>query len=430
MEENNIYENQNTENSSQNEVNDNVFSEETVTQVIQTSPYDEPDFTVITDYKPIEYAPTHAENKVSTGIKVFTVIMAAVVLITGSCVGGYLLGLHKYSKSYSKDNLAGLNLASKPPETDELTAAQVYEQVNKSVVGITAYGSDGAQSVASGVVFSEDGYIITNDHIYDEIAGAKFIVKTYNGEEFSASFVAGDIRSDLAVLKVDAKGFVPAVFGNDRELVIGENVVAIGRPNNIEENSITEGIISLKERRVSTTSSYSMKMIQTSTPINPGNSGGALVNMYGQVIGITSSKISGEEYEGIGFAIPSGITKFIVESLIKNGYVADRARLGVSYQVINKVTMAVKKYPSTGILIVSVNNDSDLYGKVNVGDIITQVNGIDITSDGVILDQIEGAKPGDTLTFTVYTASGSYKTVQGKLLPDTGSSSYVKALIE
>ncbi len=392
--------------------------------------YQQPETVNIANFNPVEYTPVEPKKPVATGIKVFAVLMAAVILITGSCLTGYLIGINKYSRSANNYADTTLNLVGKPADTDEYTAAQVYEMLNKSVVGITVYGREGSGSTASGVVYTEDGYIITNDHIYDSIAGAKFIVRTYDGTEYSASFVAGDARSDLAVLKINATGFVPAVFGNDKELVIGENVVAVGRPNNIEENSITEGIISLKDRRVSTTTNYSMKMIQTSTPINPGNSGGALVNMYGQVVGITSSKIAGEEYEGIGFAIPSSTTKIVVESLIKNGYVADRARLGVSYQVINTVTKEVENYPSTGILIATVDNDSDLYGKVNVGDMITEVDGIKITSDSVILDAIEASKPGDTLTFTVYSSTGSYKTISAKLLPDTGSSSYVKAVIQ
>ncbi|MBR2042766.1 MAG: trypsin-like peptidase domain-containing protein, partial [Clostridia bacterium] len=376
----------------------------------------------IEDFKPVNYSSVKKRKPVAAGIKIFALLMAAVILVTGSCLTGYLIGISRNTGLKNNFQDTNLNLTAKPADTDEFTAAQVYDMLNKSVVGITVYGSDGKASTASGVVYTENGYIITNDHIYDTIAGAKFIIRTYDGVEYPAVFVAGDSRSDLAVLKIEASGFVPAVFGNDKELVIGENVVAIGRPNNIEENSITEGIISLKDRRVSTTTSYSMKMIQTSTPINPGNSGGALVNMYGQVIGITSSKIAGEEYEGIGFAIPSSTTKRVIESLIKNGYVSDRARLGVSYQVINTVKMEVEKYPSTGILIATVDNDSDLYGKINVGDLITEVGGIKITSDSVILDAIENSKPGDVLSFTVYTATGSYKTVSGKLLPDTGSS--------
>ncbi len=392
--------------------------------------YEQPEAVNINNYKPVEYSPIEPKKPIAKGIKIFALLMAAVILVTGSCLTGYLIGISRNPNSNTLLTETTLNLESKPADTDEFTAAQVYDTLNKSVVGITVYGSDGKASTASGVIYTEDGYIITNDHIYDSIAGAKFIIRTYDNKEYPAAFVAGDVRSDLAVLKIDGNGFIPAVFGNDKELVIGENVVAVGRPNNIEENSITEGIISLKERRVSTTTSYSMKMIQTSTPINPGNSGGALVNMFGQVVGITSSKIAGEEYEGIGFAIPSSATKTVVESLIKNGYVVDRARLGVSYQVINTVKKEVDKYPSTGILIATVDTDSDLYGKINIGDLITEVNGAKITSDSVILDWIESSKPGDVLTFTVYTASGAYRTVSGKLLPDTGSSSYVQAIIQ
>ncbi|MEE0946091.1 MAG: trypsin-like peptidase domain-containing protein [Acutalibacteraceae bacterium] len=377
-----------------------------------------------TDDQSFEYSPIKKDKApLSKGLKLFAVVMALVIVVTGSCLGGYLVGINKYKGGNFSSTT--LNLTSKPADTDEYTAAQVYDIVNKSVVGITVYGSNGNMSTASGVVYTEDGYIITNDHIYEGIPSAKFRVRFYDGKEYSATFVAGDTRSDLAVLKIDAKGFTPAVFGNSDELVIGENVVAVGRPNQIEENSITEGIISLKDRRVSTSSNYTMKMIQTSTPINPGNSGGALVNMYGQIIGITSSKVAGEAYEGIGFAIPTTTTKWVVESLIEYGCVNDRARLGITYQTINEIVREIEKYDTTGILVVSVAEDSGLYGKVTEGDIITEVNGVAITSDSVILDAIESAKPGDSLDFTVYTSNGSTKSISAKLLTDTGSSSYV-----
>ncbi len=386
---------------------------------------DETDKNPVMDYQPVtfDYSPvTKTKEPVSKGIKFFALIMVAVVIATSSCIGGYLLGINKNNSNYSATTL---DLTSKPADTDEYTAAQVYDMVNKSVVGITVYGANGNASTASGVVYTEDGYIITNDHIYENIAGAKFRVRFWDGKEYPAVFVAGDTRSDLAVIKIDGNGFTPAVFGNSNELVIGENVVAVGRPNQIEENSITEGIISLKERRVSTSSNYTMKMIQTSTPINPGNSGGALVNMYGQIIGITSSKIAGDAYEGIGFAIPTTTTKWVVESLIEYGCVNDRARLGITYQTINEITKEIGGYKTTGILVASVAEDSDLYSKVTEGDIITEVNSVAITSDSVILDAIEASKPNDVLEFTVYTSSGTTKHISAKLLPDTGTSSYV-----
>ncbi|MBE6729899.1 MAG: trypsin-like serine protease [Ruminococcaceae bacterium] len=380
------------------------------------------------NFDKIQYSKINKCQPISKGIKIFAFLMAIVILVSASCLGGYYIGKSKIFENNFTDTT--LNLEAKPTNIDEMTPAQVLIAVDKSIVGITVYNSEGTASTASGVVYTEDGYIITNDHIYDSIADAKFRVRFYDGKEYSAEFVAGDTRSDLAVLKIDGNGFIPALFGNSDEIITGENVVAVGRPLQAKDNCITEGIISLKERRVTVASSYSMKMIQTSAPINPGSSGGALVNMYGQVVGITSSKISGEKYEATGFAIPTTTTKRIVESLIKYGCVNDRARLGISYQTITELMKEVGDYRTTGILVVSVSNDSDLFGKIKEGDIITHVNGTAITSDEIILSIIESAKPDQKLEFTVYTSDGGNKQVTAKLLPDTGSSSYVYATVQ
>ena len=235
----------------------------------------------INDYKPM-----------SRGLKVFALIMAAVIMLTGASVAGYFLGRNSVGSASGKN--VTVDLSAKPADTDELTAAQVYEKVNSSVVGITVYNSAGDGSQASGVFYSEDGYIVTNDHIYSEVGAPKFKAYTSDGKEYDAKYIAGDQVSDLAVLKIDSNGFTPAEFGNSEEIVFGENVVAIGRPSDAtQDSSITKGIISSTGRRVRTTSSYSAKLIQTDSAINPGSSGGALVNMYGQVVGITSSKLAG-----------------------------------------------------------------------------------------------------------------------------------------
>ncbi len=416
-----------------NENNVNLPEEENTQAEIQTN--QEPIYAQL--YTPpvevasaekVEYSPISRDNENYKGIKFFAIIMAFVVAITGSCVAGYYIG--KSSADSSKFSETTLNLEAKPTNTNEYSASQVFQIVDKSIVGITVYNSSGSISTASGVVYTEDGYIITNDHIYSEITGAKFKVRFYDGQEYPAEFVAGDTRSDLAVLKIDAKGLTPAVFGDSSQIVQGENVVAVGRPNQVKDNCITQGIVSVKERRVTVTSSYSMKMIQTSAAINPGSSGGALVNMYGQVIGITSSKISSEVIEAIGFAIPSSTTKKIVESLIAYGCVNDRARLGISYQAIDEITKEIKNYNTTGIVVVSISDDSDLLGKINEGDIITHVNGTAITADDVILDIIESSKPDQKLDFTVYKSDGTTKNISAKLLPDTGSSSYTYSPIE
>ncbi len=399
------------------EITEEIIEEKTETEE------EIPSFENLNPYKnleKIEYGEIKKETK-PAGVRVFALIMAFIFTATIFCTVGYILGSNR--KYNINPGTTVLDLEDRPT-TEVYTTSQVYEIVNKSVVGITVYNNGGEGAVASGVVYTEDGYIITNDHIYDGVKGAKFKITTYDGKIYDAVFVAGDTRSDLAVLKIDGNGFFPATFGNSDQVVLGETVVAIGRPDGLEENSITRGVISLRERRVSINTSYSMRLIQTDAPINPGNSGGVLVNMYGQVIGITSSKISSTDYEGIGFAIPTTVAKGIVESLIKNGNVNNRSRLGISYKEVDAITKEINGIAVTGIMIAEVDQSSGLYGKVKVGDIITAVNGNEVTNDDVVLNIIESTPPETELEFTVYSENGSYYKVKAKLLADQGSSSY------
>ncbi len=288
------------------------------------------------DYTPVK--PIEDYKPMSKGLKVFCVVIAAVLLLTGTCTAGYFFGRSSVKNSYI-GNAVNVDLSAKPNNTDPNTPAQIYEIVNKSIVGIRVYNAAGEASDASGVIYSKDGYIVTNDHIYSEIGAPEFKVFMYDGTEYNATYVAGDSVSDLAVLKIDAKNLQAADFGNSNELINGESVVAMGRPNDATDfTSITGGMISLTKRRVKTTSSYTSRLIQTDSAINPGSSGGALVNMYGQVVGITSSKLAGVEYDAVGFAIPTTTMKRVVEQLISDGKVTDRAKLGITYTVIGEVT--------------------------------------------------------------------------------------------
>lgn len=373
----------------------------------------------------IELANVEKTDPVSKkGLKIFALALSMVLILCCGVTAGYFFG------NNTRVNVVGhkvnVDLSSKPQNKDMLTAAQVYDKANPSVVGILTYNSS-SMSSASGVVYTEDGYIITNDHIYDGIGAARFRVFTSDGKEYSAEYVAGDTRSDIAVIKIKEKvKLTPAAFGNPDELYIGEPVVAIGRPTGAETaNNLTGGYVSVMGRRANVASNYSMKYIQTDTAINPGSSGGALLNMYAQVVGITSSKIAGEEYEGMGFAVPMTIVKQVADSLISNGFVKDRAKLGISYREVDSVTAEVHNM-TKGLSIASVDESSDLYGKVGEGDTIVAVNGNDVISADVILEAIENSKPGDTLTLSVVTAKGVNKKVSAKLLPDKGSSSYVK----
>ncbi len=391
----------------------------------QNTPFNE----ALPIYNPVKYTevkPMDAYKPMSKGLKAFSVIMAAVILLTGACLTGYYVGRNSVSVNYVGGKVS-VDLASRPKDTDQMTEAQVYEKVDKSVVGIVIYNSSGKGSQASGIVFSEDGYIVTNDHIYSEIAAPKFKIYTHDGKEYDAVYVAGDKVSDLAVLKVKDAKLEPAEFANSDELYFGEHVVAIGRPNDAtESSSITSGIISAVSRRIQSTSNYSSRVIQTNSAINPGSSGGALVNMYGQVVGVTSSKLASVEYEGIGYAIPTTIMKRIVDELISEGKVVSRAKLGVTYTAIDSVTKEISDQKHIGLYIATVAQDSDLYSKAEEGDVITHINGVEVTADDIVLDIIENSSAGDKISLTIAYKNGQTKTLEVKLTANIGESSYTE----
>ena len=379
-------------------------------------------------YNPINYTPVKAEDTkpMSRGLKFFVLVLVAIIALSSACTAGYFVG----RSSNGKQNLFAdvtVGLDAKPQDTDEMTAAQVYKQVNPSIVGICVYNSQGIGSNATGVIYSEDGYVITNDHIYSEVGAAKFKIYTYDNKEYDAEFVAGDKVSDLAVLKIKDGKFKKATLGNSEELIFGENVVAIGRPGGSgNASSITKGIISATSRRVQTTSNYSSRLIETDSPINPGSSGGALVNMYGQVIGITSSKLASADIDAVGYAIPTTTVKRIVEELIKNGKVLSRAKLGVSYTAVDSITASITNQKSVGLYISEISEDSDLYGKMHEGNIITHINGIKVTKDEVVLDIIEASKAGDKITVTYVDNNGNSNTIEAVLKPNISESSYTE----
>ncbi len=372
-----------------------------------------------------EYKPWKKE-KGSKGVKIFALILSFLIVASAFMTAGYFLG----NKSQNDPKAPNVNLASKPLKDGELSVSQVFEIANKSVVGIYVYNTEGVLSTASGVIYSKDGYVVTNDHIYSGAANPKFKVYTSDGKMYSANFVAGDTRSDLAVLKInEPQNLTPAVFGDSDELIVGETVVAVGRPNGATEDSIaTEGVVADKSRRVAITTSYTGNYIQTNTAINPGSSGGALYNAYGQVVGITSAKLVGDVYEGIGFAIPTTVVKKNVELLIEHKYIKGRAKLGISYTELDALSAEMSKLPA-GLKIATIDSSSPLANKnVEVGDIITKVGALDITSSSVILDIIDSKSAGETLELTIYSTKKK-KTLEISiiLLEDKGGSSYNKA---
>ncbi len=190
-----------------------------------------------------------------------------------------------------------------------MTAKEVYQKVSPSVVGVVATITDqegnSSTDQGSGIVATKDGYIITNSHVVNDSRGTQVKVVTKDEEEYTGTVIGYDRNTDLAIVKIDAEDLVPAEFGDADAMEVGDTVLAIGNPGGLEyASSMTRGIVSALNRKLSSNSDNGMTYIQTDAAINPGNSGGALVNEYGQVIGINSSKLVAEDFEGMGFAIP------------------------------------------------------------------------------------------------------------------------------
>ncbi len=380
------------------------------------------------DKKPYQPADTSGSSK---GLKVFALVVAFMIVAATCVTGGYFFGKSSGSAVVSETDAPKVDLAQKPEVEDAKTVSQIYSEVSPSVVGIYVYTDEGIQGSATGVVYSEDGYIITNDHIYDDIPGAKFKIYTSDKKEYDAKFVAGDQRSDLAVLKVTgSNSFTVPEFGNSAELVQGETVVAIGCYNGADlAANVSEGVVSDTSARVSITTSYTGKYIQTDSVINPGSSGGALCNIYGQIVGITSAKIVASEYDGIGFAIPTTTVKTIVDSLIQYKEVKGRARLGISYTEVDGLTAEITGEPR-GLKIAEIDEESDLYGKsVEAGDYIVAINGKTVKSSDAVLDIIESSKPGSTISLKIKKGDNTSEEldITVKLLEDESTSSYEKS---
>ncbi len=286
-----------------------------------------------------------------------------------------------------------------------LTTKQINIKVSPSVVGVVTYQLSSTWVPAgegSGIIIREDGYIATNAHVISGAQGIKVVLS--NGDEYEGKVVGSDSRTDLAVIKVDATGLTAAEFGNSDQMAIGDKVVAIGNPGGLEfAGSVTQGIISAVNRQITSSGGYTMECIQTDAAINPGNSGGALVNEYGQVIGINSAKIAATDYEGIGFAIPSNTAVPILEDLIKNGRVTGRAKIGITISgVVGEMEAQLYSVP-TGVVIAGVERGSDAAAKgVQANDIITKIDGVKINTINDIYTILEKHKPGDTVTLTIF----------------------------
>lgn len=301
-----------------------------------------------------------------------------------------------------------LSIALEKTHGEELSLQELYRRCNPFIVAISAYADEksGSYAYGTGVLFTDDGYIITNSHIIE--GSCKATVILWDDSEYEARLIGNDSRSDIAVMKIDGKDLPCCSFAASDGLLVGDECVAIGNPlGSTFRSTMTNGIITGIDRDINYNGA-TLTLIQTNAALNEGNSGGALLNRYGQVIGITNMKMSnrysGVTIEGVGFAIPSATVKTMADSIIQNGKVMGRPALGITVGAIPE--SAAEEYALPGGLYVSdvnANSDCAVQG-LQVGDVITHVNGkaVSVTSD--VVNLIATMQVGDTLQFTVFRA--------------------------
>lgn len=323
---------------------------------------------------------------------------------------------HTQQKDINEDNVYppkkdAKELKSKdlPKDKDDkkYTTQYAYQKVTDSVVSIVCYNgkiSDKEEDIISegtGTIITSDGYIVTNSHVIGDSYAYTINVILNNHKEYKAKIVGFDSRSDLAVLKIDAKDLQAVSFANSDKTEVGQDIVAIGNPGGTSfQNSLTKGIVSAVERELAFHTN--VKYIQIDAAINPGNSGGPLCNIYGQVIGINTAKISDTAYEGMGFAIEGNKVLEIVNDLIHYGYVQDRVRLGLVGLEVN-AQMAYTYGLPYGIMVTDITKDGPLDGTgIETYDIITAINGKKVSTFADVYSELELYAPGDEVTLTIY----------------------------
>jgi len=387
-------------------------------------------------------------KKKSSGSKVFLALIIAILLIVGIAIGVAYVGrdareAEAARTTTTKDTRNSINIGDTRAYDEEntdgaLTSVEIAQKCKPSVIAVMVYDQRGDKyGEGSGVVMSVDeksgySYVVTCAHIVDT-ANTTLKIQLEDGTQYNATLVGYDNRTDIGVIQIKTTKLEAAEFGDSTVLKVGEPVYAIGNPGGTAfYGSVTSGIISAIDRPTSSNESgYTMECIQHDAAINPGNSGGALINSYGQVIGINSSKIASEEFEGMGFAVPINVAKSVVDDILKSGYVTGRAKLGIRYVPISENSTYAQiakqnKLPSGSIVIAAINDDSALTGTQAVaGDIITAVNGEDLEKSGDLLKAVEDADPGDVLTLSIAHVEDDYSistfTVKATLLEDKGN---------
>lgn len=322
------------------------------------------------------------------------VAVSAAAGFGGAMIGSSVFGsgvqpdIKKASASaagYTLEDATGSNMTVQ--EITDAAKPSVVEIKTESVVSDVWMQQYVTQGAGSGVIITNDGYIVTNNHVID--GAGKITVTTSTGEEYDAKLVGTDSITDVAVLKVSAKNLTPATYGNSDQLAVGDLAVAIGNPLGELGGTVTAGIISALDRQLSI-DGKTMTLLQTDSSINPGNSGGGLFNSDGQLVGIVVAKSSGSDVEGLGFAIPINKAADVVQQIMDKGYVSGQPSTGMSYTE-----------SSGSVYIYSVEGTNANNAGFKSGDLVYAVDGNKITTFEELSSIITSHDVGDKITYTI-----------------------------
>lgn len=410
----------------QDEVDNNEYSYSTTPNTFYTDPI-------------INTKPKKQRKKYGVGIIIVACVLSAIIGFGSSFIGNRLYGKYEYVNPDSLPQVSELPDVDSPvngeaqqgtentanAENNNITsiAQSVAANCSKSVVGIRTTtsvvsffgGTSEATGEGSGIIYTDEGYIITNYHVIENAVTSskaskiEVFLNNANTDGYEASVVGYNISSDLAVLKINAKGLTKIEIGNSDGLSVGQYVVTIGAPGGLEfMGSVTYGIISGLNRVVSSDSKIGL--IQTDAAINPGNSGGALLDENGKLIGVNSSKIVSEEFEGMGFAIPVNSVVDICNRIITN---KDKQEPYVGITISDKYTSDVLSaygYP-VGAVVLSVAEGSTAESAgIKKGDIITEFNGVEITEYNVFGEVLKKCTPNTSVNIKIYRSGRYYQT--------------------
>ena len=361
--------------------------------------------------------PQHKSAKSRVGMKVAS--LALVCALLGGLVGG---GTAYLVSNRSNSDTTEVNVSNRRPTEIQvktvdgktaMTDAELYAANVNSVVSINITATSDPNffgqttqtaGAGSGFILTPDGYIVTNYHVVGDADTVK--VTLYNGDSYDAKYIGGDEDYDIAVIKIDAENLPNVTLGDSDSLNVGDHILAIGNPLGELTFSMSEGIASSVNRAIDVDGTP-FNMIQVTAAINPGNSGGPLFNEYGEVVGIVSAKYSSyasQSVEGLGFAIPINDVAAMIQDIMTNGYVSNKAYLGITPGTMNEQMAAQYRYDVTkGVFIYSVEEGSaaDKAG-LKMGDVIMKIDGTDVDSYQDLVALKKKYSAGDESTFTIY----------------------------